>query len=361
MINSIADLSWLVATGKRDFSDEGQVKVVEHEGMLLFAYDHECNQKPPAEWNVFERMSRGLILDSFSGEIIARPFDKFWNIGQIFPEKGDEIESVTEKMDGSLGIGFRYGDEFRVATRGSFTSDQAIWATNFLKERNLSSKLVYPHETLLFEIIYPENRVVIDYEGLETLVLIGCRNKHTGKEYDFYQLRALSAVLGLPVPKNYYGLSLEAVAAKAAELGPNEEGFVIRYKSGLRLKVKGQEYLRIHKFVSNFNLKAVAQAIYDGRLEEVSAVCPDNYVDQLIQYTIEVNQRVGFLTGRAEMAHLVCHSNSRMFEDDERLYKKRYAETVLGSYKDISSYVFALRDGGDIRPMIFKREWGVSV
>jgi RNA ligase len=71
-------------------------------------------------------------------------------------------------MDGSLGILYKVDGKPYLATRGSFVSDQAVAGTAMLHERYGD----YEFEdgfTYLFEIIYPENRIVIDYKGMSDL------------------------------------------------------------------------------------------------------------------------------------------------------------------------------------------------
>jgi len=98
---------------------------------------------------------RGLVTNS-DGDIIARPFKKFFNYEEYLefaPEMiPNESFEVFEKMDGSLGILFNYKDEWVLCTRGSFTSEQSIKGTELLKKYDYN-RLPKCH-TYLFEIIY---------------------------------------------------------------------------------------------------------------------------------------------------------------------------------------------------------------
>ncbi len=171
MIETIADLQQLVRDGYTDWAALGDVKVIQKDDLLLFNYTDRAQWA--GRWNPFERMSRGLILNHVTGEIVARPFDKFHNWGERGMTTDAPIVSVAEKVDGSLGVSRR--DEWGnilISTRGSFDSDQAIWATCWLN-RNYPPALLslWPAEcTFLFEIVYPENRIVIDYSGWSGLV-----------------------------------------------------------------------------------------------------------------------------------------------------------------------------------------------
>jgi hypothetical protein len=93
---------------------------------------------------------RGTILDN-DGNLIAKSFNKFFNIEEFISIPNDTFD-VYEKIDGSCIILFYYNHEWIFASKGSFTSEQAV------KAKELSSK--YPlnildtKKTYVFEIIY---------------------------------------------------------------------------------------------------------------------------------------------------------------------------------------------------------------
>ena len=157
------DIQQFVRDGKTDFEKYGHVKVVEKDDLILLNYTNKAVFKN--EWNYLERVSRGLILDRGTGEIVARPFDRFFNWGERDRTSDGHIVTVTEKVDGSLGILFHHKGKYRIATRGSFDSEQAYWATEYFNSHP------FPHVpdnlTILFEIIYPVS--LFNINPLETL------------------------------------------------------------------------------------------------------------------------------------------------------------------------------------------------
>lgn len=129
-MDRIEELQKLVVDGFADWKSLGEVEVKESDGLLLFNYMRDVQ-----EWNFFETISRGLILNKTTGEIVARPFDKFFNWFERGRFSRSPIMQVYEKLDGSLGILYRTEDgELRIATRGSFDSEQAQYATKLLHE-----------------------------------------------------------------------------------------------------------------------------------------------------------------------------------------------------------------------------------
>jgi len=103
-------------------------------------------------WDDITLQCRGLVTNS-KGDIVARPFKKFFNYEEHKPEDiPNEDYEVYEKMDGSLGILFNYAGEWVMATRGSFTSPQAIKGKELLGKYPLDK--LNKNNTYLFEIIY---------------------------------------------------------------------------------------------------------------------------------------------------------------------------------------------------------------
>lgn len=152
----------------------------------------------------------------------------------------------------SLGIAYWFGGSngyWSVNTRGSFESDQARWATSWLNtQKNITDNLVKGN-TYLFEIIYPENKIVVAYD-FAGLVLLGAYHRD-GYEYERYELEELRDKTGVKLVDTRNFNSVEDMLEKAKELSVNEEGWVLTYPCGYRVKIKGDEYCRVHRLISN--------------------------------------------------------------------------------------------------------------
>jgi RNA ligase len=224
-----------------------------------------------AKWDEITLACRGLILNG-RGNIVARPFEKFFNYEEFESGKiPDEEFEVYEKMDGSLGILYWLENEPQIASRGSFMSEQAIWATDFLHKNHTSafSKL-NKNYTYLFEIIYPENRIVVDYEGKNDLVLLGIIENQTGKDLP------LETDLGFSVVKSYAGLKTYNALKKYDK--DNFEGFVLKYSSGLRVKIKLEEYIRLHKILTNLSTLDIWECLaQDKSFDDFLNNVPDEF------------------------------------------------------------------------------------
>jgi RNA ligase len=246
--------------------------------LRIYTYTDECVFA--GSWNEITLHSRGIILNRATGEVVARPFSKFFNLG----EKVETMESnlpwdepylVFEKMDGWLGTLYRYYGQYHVATRGSFDGDGvAIWATEHLNNgRDLSS---LPDEvTLVFEILSPKTHIIVEYGDREDLVLLAAFNRHTGEEYDWEQVCAWAKQYNFNLPR-VFGSDIEGCRKLLEKYTGREiEGFVIRFANGLRVKIKSEDYKRRAAIVSNLTPLAIWKAMEEGKINDDYRNCID--------------------------------------------------------------------------------------
>ncbi|MEL7147858.1 MAG: T4 RnlA family RNA ligase, partial [Bacteroidota bacterium] len=246
------------------------VKVQQHPTADLFIYNYTALAQYERAWNECTLQCRGLILDG-AGNIVARPFSKFFNLGEYEGQRiPAEPFNVYEKMDGSLGILYWMKDQPMIATRGSFVSDQSVEATRMLQQLYSDAiPLLDRRFTYLFEIIYPENRIVVDYGQCRQLVLLAVVDHETGEEQPLSEI-------GFPLVKRYDGLR-DIHQLKALETA-NKEGFVICYQSGYRLKVKFDEYQRIHRILTCVSSISIWEYLKEGKpLDEILERVPDEF------------------------------------------------------------------------------------
>lgn len=245
-----------------------------------------------SRWNDVTELCRGLIYDWNTGKILSRPFRKFFNCGQLSAPylKLDTEVIVMDKMDGSLGILYRTPDgEYAIATRGSFSSEQALHATqllnskysDWLRENEGAFNIVTP----LFEIIYPENRIVCDYSGMDDLVLLGAELlTQKDKTWDAWSAARFFDWPG-PVAKTFdYGTFEQALAAPPRK---GAEGFVVYVpKTGQRVKIKQEDYIELHRIVTGLNARAVWEAARKG--SKLSHVFLENIPDEFHEWVMEI-------------------------------------------------------------------------
>jgi RNA ligase len=228
-------------------------------------------------WDEATLQCRGLITD-MDGNIIARCLRKFFNVGEHDGERMPSLDldspvEVTNKMDGSLAILHQHKDEWSIATRGSFVSEQAIWATQHYRAHysdwEPDSGLTY-----LFEILYPQNRIVLDYGDTEALVLLAAVDIETG---------ALHSPLGLDWPGPKTEIMQASSLRQALEIEPrvSAEGVVIRYldgpMKGQMVKVKQDDYVALHRLITGLNERVIWESMVEGTYERLIEKVPDEF------------------------------------------------------------------------------------
>ena len=235
-------------------------------------------------WDLYTTSCRGLIIDE-NGYIVGRSMKKFKNFEEHDPSEIDMSQEfeVFEKVDGSLIIVFYYKPrmEWIVASRGSFISEQSIEAKKMLSV-NILGKLSIMC-TYLFEIIYPENRIVIDYGDKKELVLLARIMTKTGIEMnyeDFIQWYSK----WFTVVKRYNIKNIKNLNELKALEEDNREGFVIRFLNGFRIKVKFTEYVRLHGILTNVSNLTVWEHMRDNyEFDELLDKVPDEMFNWLMR------------------------------------------------------------------------------
>ncbi|HWS84146.1 MAG TPA: RNA ligase [Ktedonobacteraceae bacterium] len=170
----------------RQYEKQGLITCRNHPEFDLLIWNYTAKCQFERVWDQVTMQARGLITKS-DGTIVGRGFKKFFNIEEHQGSIPLEAFKVTEKLDGSLGILFQVNGIAYIATRGSFTSEQAVKGTEILhrKYRDFPFQEQY---TYLFEIVYPENSIVVDYGEREDLILLAVIHTKTGTEDHIHQI-----------------------------------------------------------------------------------------------------------------------------------------------------------------------------
>jgi len=313
-----------------------RINAIRHPTLPLTIYSYTDRCVYERAWDDTSKACRGLVMND-AGEIVARPFPKFFNDTE--PEAqpipwGERCE-ITEKLDGSLIIAFMYDDEWQFCTRGSWTSEQAAFAAEWLTPR-LSGYLTT--DTLLFEAIYPENRIVVDYGSRRECVLLGRIDTASGAEMmtdHWYRT---------PVVRS---LGPEANPAELRSIiRDDEEGYVVRFFGGHRVKVKGARYMELHRLLSGVNARMVWEALAKeqwpppcmSQFDEEVRAWMESKADELTEKIYDIHRRVF-------IAHRQVQGATR----------KEAAAILLAEHKDVAGLVFSQMDGRDWKG----KAWGM--
>jgi RNA ligase len=278
------------------YVEDGLLMVTKHKTYPLYIYNYTRTAQYGGLWDDVTINFRGNILDE-SGNLVAKSFPKFKNIEEYLPtELPNEDFNIYEKMDGSLGIAYFYDNKWNMATRKCFYSDQAIKGLEILNRFDTS--LLDVNYTYLFEIIYPNNWIIVRYNE-EKLVLLAKYNVATGEEgdvqTDYYKSNFDVVKCYDNLPNNFGDLK--------RSIEDNKEGYVLRFKNGMRVKMKSEEYVKLHKILTNVSNMDIWLYMKNGEdLSLILDAIPDemdnnirDFVDYLkMSYNIVYNTALDF-------------------------------------------------------------------
>ena len=286
-----------------DMIEQGYVRRQVHPTLPLAIFNYTERAQYERVWNPVTLQCRGLIVAEHDDSIVARCLSKFFNYAE-HPAGSLDLGApaeITDKLDGSLGILYPAADQptgWAIATRGSFTSEQAQHATALLADR-------YPDfeppngMTVLFEIIYPGNRIVVDYGDTDDLFLLGAVDIATGQS------------VGPDWVSLWDGPAAETFAARtladALALPPrrNAEGVVVRMiNTDMRVKLKQDDYVALHKLITGMNARAVWERLGAGdSIAQICAGLPDEFWPWVEQVGRELIYRKDAIIGAARETH----------------------------------------------------------
>ncbi|MCX4717433.1 MULTISPECIES: RNA ligase [Streptomyces] len=241
--------------------DAGYVTRKSHPELPLSIYTYTRTAQYDRVWNDVTTRCRGLVADDTTGAVVALPLPKFFNVGEhesgqpYAPALPDEPFEVYDKVDGSLAVVFHYAGRWRVASKGSFISAQATWAQRTLDGRDTGA--LRPGTTYLAEILYPQNRIVVDYGDRRDLVLLAAFGPD-GTEVPLAEAaphwEGIGSVVtvwpAMPLHELIALAESNTLPGGVSATGTQAEGFVLRFASGVRAKAKLAEYVRLHRVLT---------------------------------------------------------------------------------------------------------------
>jgi RNA ligase len=321
----------------------------------IWNYTRKCQYSN--SWDSITLAMRGTIIDG-KGKVVASSFKKFFNFEEVeasgqIPQRGDYVY-VQEKLDGSLGILFYYEEEWHLATKGSFVSEQAKRGMDIIKSKFQLGCFV-TEMTYLCEIIYPENRIVVDYGGKEDIIFIGATSD--GEELHWTTAKSIFKASGIPEKnivktEQHFAFDTELYKSLKTKNLFNKEGFVLRFQPGnFRMKIKFEEYVRLHKLLTNFSNLDIWEALKQGKnLEkEILNKVPDEF-DFWVKNKIE-EIRGEFSKIEKEALDLYeIYTNSQ----ETQTTKAEYSKWVQTQEKSLRPILYSIFDGKDYDKSIWR-------
>ena len=327
------------------YYDEGWLIKQTHPIKDLTIWNYSRQTQWEDHWTPITLMCRGLVTNS-QGDIVSRCLKKFHNWEQLvsinYPIPNEPFE-LFEKMDGQLGLLFWYEDEWIFASRGSFTSMYAARAKELLEKYQY--KVLAKDCTYIFEIIFKEGRIVChyDYEGL---VLLARIDIISGIERPVHNIGFEE--LDFQVVKKYDGV--EDFASIKDRIKDDAEGYVIKFQSGFRMKIKGEEYCRLHSIITKISSRDIWTYLKDGLpMDELLENVPD-------EFDTWVHEQIDSMTKQYQMIDMrVSHTYMSEIDTEEITCRKDIAMKILTYDKGLRGIFFNMYDGRDYSQLIWAK------
>jgi hypothetical protein len=328
----------------------GWIKKTDHPDLPISIYGYTRTCQFESRWDDVTRDCRGIILDQ-DGNLIARGFPKFFNWEETdlsMPEH--EHVHVQKKADGSLGILFYYEDQWILATRGSFMSNQAIKGMEIIRSKYDLDR--FPKEyTYIGEILYPENRIVVDYGGKETFLFLSI---YLGDE-ELNWNTALTVFHSLDIPREeivgfntiFNREELSRILMRTDGDIANEEGYVFRfYPCNYRVKLKFEEYVRLHRLLTSFSNLDIWRLLQENKPF-------DDFLDRVPdEFDAWVKMNINTLQSGYSQIEEECRG---IYSQRHRDSKKEFALDIADLEGFQKNILFAMYDGKDYSKTIWKK------
>ena len=183
-----------------------------------------------------------------------------------------------------------------------------------------------------------QNRIVVDYGDYEGLVLLGTFDNN-GKEYDIDIWRQY----GFDVVKKYDGI--QDYKTLKSSISKEREGYVIKFRSGLRVKIKGEDYVHLHKLLTEFSNAHIWEYLKDKKdITTLLDSVPDEF-DSWVKNAVKdlVDKYENILKDYTEIFNELKSKN---------LDTKEFAENA--KRYEHPSILFSMLNGKDVSPFIWK-------
>ena len=331
------------------YIDNKKILANKHPEYDIWILNYSKDTQFEQAWDSYTLSCRGLVVDS-EGNVIARSMKKFFNYEEVAQTINiNRPFEAYEKMDGSLIEIFYYNDErtWIVASRGSFTSEHALLATKIFNE-SINSNLLSNAHTYIFELIAPFNKIVVDYGNVQDLVLLAVIQTDNGVELSYDEMVGEYSN-HLNIVKRYfkYGDDVKITNLKSMEEN-NREGFVIRFEEGDRIKIKFDEYIHLHRIVTNVSNKTIWEYLMNGlSFNELI----DRVPDEMFEWLKKTKSDLELQFKLVELE--ILKEFYQIYNKEGHTERKAFAEKVL-KLKN-RKFLFALYDGKNYDEAIWKK------
>ena len=377
--NIIEQLADLVSLYKNDIALYKQhkefknINIYLYENFIGFTYGSDSYFQ--RTWTDLEVICRPIIFDYTTAEIVCRGMNKFFNINETAISKKELVEkysldpeydlTVSEKLDGTFVLIFKYQDKIYTTTRQGFETPQAKWVAKHFKY-NYSTDYVPEGCTLFFEAIYKENYdqeffiIKYLYEGI---FLFGARYNY-GQEFTYANLKLLSDHAAYQMVK-FQKLSniMNFIETSFKEKGV--EGYVLNiYNINCkvsRVKLKTEFFIKSKtvRRKKGLSFSIIKEKLLTNKVNELYEIAEDHdeiilYIDDMISRIRDiVDKKVNEVLSERE----AINKDKIWLNNGDKQQRSDFANVIMKNtdYCNNFEYHYMLYDGKDIYNTILKK------
>ena len=322
----------------------GYVVSHRHSSLPITNYTYSRLTEQENHWNEITLRTRGLILDS-NGRIIFNCPSKFFNFQQnnfandTYERIKDDFK-IYEKLDGSaiwVVNDSEYG--FVVSSKSSFTSEHAEWAKEIIEQKFKEKDSIFKEGICYcFELIHPENRIVVDYGEEKTLKLWGLKTQ-SGETIELEDNTIDTSYFETP---KFLGTNNDKAIIDNYINQKNVEGVVLKGIGDDRIKIKSQTYLELHRIKTDCTPNRILELLMSGkRVSDYDF--PDEFLKEVQLYEDIYLKKYQQIYNQIESAEKVLHN----------LSDKEIGLAKIDGF--LKSGIFNLRRNRDISNLIWRK------
>jgi len=322
------------------YKSDGLILNQFHPTLPLIIWNYSAKCQYDQVWDDLTLQCRGLVTD-LDGQIISRGFSKFFNLGESKHISTDDFE-LFDKLDGQyIGV-FWYNGEMVINSRGSFDSIYSREAKRILDEKypDFEKQATGYGRTYCFELIGFE-QIVVSYSEAD-LTATGCFNLDGNEVRLTHRIR----LFGVPIAERFDGLDYKNVK----ELNwKNKEGFVVRFSNGDRCKVKFDDYVKLHRQMTNLSTTGIWAAMMTGvPVSTILSEVPDEFYDKVHQIENNLNTKFNEIDS---LTKVYFEYFKPLLQHSRKLFAAKVNSLLINPYK---ANVLAMVDGYDYSESIWK-------
>jgi len=249
-------------------------------------------------YNGFYQECRSIVIDIEKEEIVLSPFKKFKNLNEgvdnhidIITDKINNAKciEITNKLDGSMQSSRDYYGKIIMSGSQSIDVNNS-WRLqdgyNMLINQSNYVQMIKDNSdyTFIFEYITLKDAHVVNYQKEdEGLYLLGMRNVYTGEQLSYCEVKTYSDKYSVPMTKIFNKTFDEVIKDTKKYKSHEMEGYVMNIDGHL-LKIKCDDYVRIHKILSNISsINLIIQHIADNTFDDLVSKVPESYRQRVMK------------------------------------------------------------------------------